>query len=412
MEAPSTSTRIKRNVGMLIRAVVPLALLWGGYYAFSVLSIEVEKEKKPPTEEKQIRTSIKELRLSDYQVVIRTQGIVQTHNEVMLSSEVSGQVRAISPRFEAGAYFEKGDVLVELDDRDYQTALDIAKAQLEGSQAALELATQNTERLGRLLTSNNVADAEVKEAEATKRQAAATVDTNQASVEQAQRDLQRTKILAPFSGRVREKSIGIGQTVAPGTPLGTAFSVEFAEVRLPLAAKDLAYLELPELESDPPVAVTLTSAIDLRSEVEWQAQIVRTEGALNADSLELFAIARIQDPFGKESGNPPLRIGQPVNADIPGAHLENVVALPRSAVRQLNQVFFVDREELTLSTKTIAPLWSEEDWVIVRDSTIGNGDWLATTNMVYAPEGAKVEIIPEIELAASTDDESGESQTN
>lgn len=397
---------------MLIRAVFPIVLLAGGYYAFSVLSIEPEKEKKPPKEEKQIRTRIAELHLSNYQVVIRTQGIVQTHNEVSLSAELAGLVKVVSPRFEAGAYFERGDLLVELDDRDYQTALEIAEAQLKSSEAALELAIQNLSRLSRLSRSNNAAEAEVKEAEATKRQASATVDTNLANVKQAKRDLERTKIFAPFDGRVRSKSVGVGQSVGPGAPLGIAFSVEFAEVRLPLASRELQYLSLPELESDPAVDVVLTSGINSKSDVEWRARIVRTEGELNADSLELFAIARIEDPFGKKSGMPPLRIGQPVNAAIAGAELKNVVALPRGAVRQLNQVFFVNRDDLTLSSKTITPLWSEEDWIIVRDSSIDTGDWLATTNLVYAPDGAQVEIIPEVELTASTQDGSSEAQTN
>lgn len=413
LEALSPSMKLRRLLGMMVRAIIPVALLGAGIYAFLGLSIPVEKEMKPEEEEKLIRTAVDELKVSDYQVVIKTQGIIQTHNEVTLSAEVSGQVRNVSDRFEAGAYFQKGDVLVELDDRDYVTAIEIAEAQLASSQAALELANQNYTRLSKLLRSNNVAEAEVKEAEATRRQAVATVETNKAGVEQAQRDLQRTRIKAPFNGRVLAKNIGLGQTVSPGTPLGIAFAVDYAEVRLPLASRELPYLNLPERETDPPLEVVLRSTIGRHNNTQWNARIVRTEGTLDADSLELFAIARIDDPFGLESNQPPLRIGQPVTAEIPGEKLENVIALPRAAVRQLNQVFFVDRTDLTLSSKTIEPVWSEEDWIIVRDRSIQDGDWLATTNLVYAPDGAKVDIIPEIELVANSDDSSvSASRTN
>ena len=53
--------------------------------------------------------------------------------------------------------------------------------------------------------------------------------------------------------------------------------------------------------------------------------------------------------------------------------------------------------------KTIDPIWSDEDYVIVRDPLLHRGNFLSTTHLVYAPDGAKVEIIPDVELTASAD---------
>ncbi len=160
------------------------------------------------------------------------------------------------------------------------------------------------------------------------------------------------------------------------------------------------------MADDAPVEVELRNAINKASETVWKAKIIRTEGALDADSLELFAIARVDDPFGRKSGHPPLRIGQPVVASVVGKVLTNVVALPRLAVRQLDQVFFVDKSELTLTAQTIVPIWSDEEHVIVQESSIPDGVLLSMTDLVYAPNGAKVEIIQdetisEIELTAT-----------
>ena len=77
--------------------------------------------------------------------------------------------------------------------------------------------------------------------------------------------------------------------------------------------------------------------------------------------------------------------------------LKEVVALPRSAVRQLDQIHLVD-SELSLVGKTINPIWRDKDNVIVRDPEIADGEMLATTRMVYPPEGAKVEIIPDTDV--------------
>ncbi len=385
-------------IAVFFRAVIPIGILAAGGHAYWVLSVEPEEAKSEPPAEQIIRTRVTRLRAGGYTVVVKTNGVVQPHNLVTLSAEVSGRITTVSPAFEVGAYFSEGDVLVELDDRDYRTALTVAKARHKVAESARQLAANSHRRMAELFRKNAVTDSELDQAAATLAQTTAEVDTTAAQIEQAQRDLERTKIRATFNGRVQRKLVGFGHQVAPGTALGDVFAVDFAEVRLPLASRELRFLDLPEMNGDLPVEVELRNAIDETSDAVWKAKIVRTEGALDRDSLELFAIARVADPFGLHSNHPVLRIGQPVVATIRGAELENVVAMPRGAVRQLDQVFLVDENELTLKTMTIQPVWSDEEHVIVRDPLIHDGALLATTQLVYAPEGAEVEIIPDAEI--------------
>jgi hypothetical protein len=86
---------------------------------------------------------------------------------------------------------------------------------------------------------------------------------------------------------------------------------------------------------------------------------------------------------------------------LPGRVLTNAFALPRAAVRELDRVNLVDPDTLALSTRRITPLWSDAEHIVVRDPAIRDGTLLATTHLVYAPEGAKVEIIPDIPVAAT-----------
>ena len=388
---------------LLLRAALPLGILCAGGVGFSILSVEPEELKSAPAEVESIRTRVTELHLRDYPVVIRTQGVVQPHNEVILSAEVSGLITKINPAFEVGSYFSAGEVLVELDARDYLTASAVAKARFDVAQAALKLAIQNHDRNLSLAEKNVVSEAELDQSEATRVQAGADLDSAAAQLEQAQLDRERTKIRAPFDGRVRRKMVGLGQSVSAGTPLGDVFAIDYAEVRLPIAGRELKFLDLPELADDAPVAVELRDSLYGASGSVWEGKIVRTEGALDENSLELYAIARIDDPFGRTTGRAPLRMGQPVSGSIAGKVLTNVVALPRSAVRQLDQVLLVDKTELTLSVRTIDPIWSDEEYVIVQGRLIQDGGWLSTTHIVFAPDGAKVEIIrdPEVELTAA-----------
>lgn len=413
----SSPTRRRSNssrghaFGLLVRLGVPTVILAMGVGCFLWFSAPIEKETSEPEPPQSLRTRIVELEVGDYPVVITTNGTVAPHNQVTLSAEVTGKITSLSPSFDVGSYFRAGEVLAELDNRDYKTAVAVADAQLRSAKSALALAKVNFERQTSLLAKQAGSEAELQQAEATKAQAASEVDMLTAQLEQAQRDLKRTQVIAPFDGRVRSRSVGVGQAVSPTTSLGVVFAIDYAEIRLPIAGSELQFLQLPELSSDETVEVELRDAINPVDSPVWHAEIVRTEGALDENTLDLFAIARVIDPFGRKSGQPPLRLEQPVTATIVGKTLQDVVRLPRGAVRQLDQVFLVDKADLTLSSLRIDPLWANEVHMFVREPGIETGDWLAASRLVYAPEGATVEIIPDpmtepTQTTASTQDTS------
>jgi RND family efflux transporter MFP subunit len=388
---------------IILRAFLPVAALVLGWVGYSILSVEPEEAKRPEAEDRTIKTRAVELYTQDFPTTIQTRGVVRAHNEVDLTPQVSGKVIRIRPGFEDGAFFAKGDVLVELDPNDYETAVIVAEAQLARAisshaqeQTRANQAKLNWEDLGyeEEPTELVLRIPQLREAEAAR-------DSAKAQLDQAKRNLERTKIRAAFDGRVRRRTVGLGQSVGPGTPLGTVFAIDFAEVRLPIAARDMPFLALPDGPEDPPLDVELRDALG-ESEAVWTAKIIRTEGTLDASSLELFAIARISDPFGRLSGQAPLRIGQPVVASMPGRVLKDVFAVPRPAVRQLDQIVLIDPNDLTIQTHQIEEIWSDADHVIVRDAAIGDGALLATTHLVYAPDGSKVEILPDPNEAADS----------
>jgi RND family efflux transporter MFP subunit len=395
---------MRNFVSLGVRAALPIVILAGGWWGFSRLAIEVEEPPPEAAEVRTLRTRVKTLEVTDYPVSIKTNAVVQAHNQVTMTAEVAGTVVKVSPAFEVGAYFSEGEVLVEIDSRNYATGLSIAQSRLEAAKSALELARLDEQRKLRLIERDAVSRAEVDVASATREQAEADVNLARAEVDRARLDLLRTKVVAPFDGRVQAKSIGLGQMANPNTPLGEIFAVDFAEVRLPISARQRQFLTLPELADDPPVNVVLRDAISTSNEALWHAKIVRTEGIIDQDSRDLFAIARIDDPFGLKSDNPPLRIGQPVNASIEGKVLRNVVALPRGAVRQLDQVVLVNPDDQTLMPLVVQSIWSDAEHVVVEGSALPTGMWLATSPMVYTPAGAKVEIIPEPSATATIAD--------
>lgn len=388
-------------VANLGRVLFPIAILCAGGGAWYYFVTNSPDTVAATAGKQTVRTKVLELRARDYPVVVKTHGVVQAHNEVTLNAQVSGKIIHVSQAFEAGSFFSKGDLLVELDAKDYQTALAMADARRKVADSALKLARLNEQRFLELVVLKAVSQAEVDRATATRAQAEAELESAIAQVDRAKLDLERTKIYAPFDGRVRQKDVGVGRSVVASAVLGVVFTVDFAEIRLPVAARERQFLDLPEYADDPPLEVELRDAISGTSETAWKGKIIRTEGVLDENSRELFAIARVDDPFGRKSGHPPLRIGQPVVASIAGKVLKDVIALPRGAVRQLDQINLVHKSELTLMPKTVVSLWSDEEQVIIRDPEIGDGTLLATTHLVYAPKGTKVEIIADVKAPSA-----------
>lgn len=385
---------MKSPIAILFRVLIPLAILAIGGVLYALLSLDFKKpdeikERKPLN----IKTKVETLKRVDFTTRIQTRGIVRAHNQVNLTSRVAGTIQAIEDKFETGSFFKKDDVLVQLDDTDFHTAVLSAEAQVARSKAALAF-EETRAKQAKLNWEDLGFDEEPNELVLRLpqlREAQANVDSANAQLAQARRNLERTKIRAPFDGRVLERVAGIGQSVGPGTRLGTIFAVDYSEIDLPLSGKDLEFINLPETSEDPPLEVELRDAIHTNDNV-WKAQIIRTKGALDPSTLELFAIARIEDPFGQKSNLPPLRIGQPVIATIEGKLLEDVVVIPRAVVRQHNRILLVDPDELTLSERRLTPIWSDDISFVVKDLTITDGIYLATTPLPWAPLGSKVTI--------------------
>lgn len=382
---------------MVIRIALPFAILLLGFGAWVWLSDPVEEPKPEKGARKILKTERLILQPSDYQIYLNSQGTVRAHHATALTALVTGRVIRIHPTFEDGAFFKEGDILAELDPSDLQADVTGAKSRLARAEANLareearaKQAKLNWEDIGYEEEPSPLVlrEPQLKEARA-------LVTASQAELDQARRNLERAKIRAPFDGRVKKRRVGLGQAVNATTQLGDVFATDIAEVRLPLSPNQLRFIKLPTHDSDAPLSVTLTDALGRDAPDgpnTWQAKIIRTEGALDETSRELFAIARIEDPFGLIANTPELRIGQPVRAKIKAMVIPSVFVIPRDSLRGVNLIYRVNPQQSRIIKTKIEPIWSNEEVILVRDG-IGNGDWLATSRMPHVSDGAPVEII-------------------
>lgn len=370
-----------------VRVLLPVGIILGAIIiVVSMIGIQAGKrpERKAEVTPALLVDAI-DAEVRDLNFTVQSQGTVRPRTETVLVSEVSGKVDHVSPDFVAGGFFRKGEVLLRIDDSDYRTALKRAEAALASMQARLadetarsEQALKDWKNLGRtgepsalVLRKPQLLDAQ------------ANVSAAEADVEKARRDLQRTRITVPYDGLVKEKAADIGQYVSLGTRLGVSFAIDTAEVRLPLSKDDLAYLDLPSVSDQrddwaTPVTLHQDEAGVRRS---WKARIIRTEGVVDETSRVVYAIAEVEDPYGilGISTQSELKVGTFVSAEIQGIAAENVVVLPRYALRADNTVL-VANEARELEVRDVNLIRTEPDKVYI-SSGISEGEKVVTTTL-------------------------------
>ncbi len=377
------------------RILIPILIIAVGYGAWLWIGRPAPKPvpvRQPPAE---IRAEVVELKRQDYQVMLDSQGVVRAHHTTTLTPQVPGKIIELSSKFEDGGFFKQNEVLVTLDPADFEAAVVTAEAALARAEATLaqEDARAKQAKLNWDDIGYDEAPSDLVLRVPQLKEARANVDAARGAVEQARRNLERTRIRAPFDGQVKVRNVGLGQSVGSNTNLGELFTTDLAELRLPLSPNQLAFVDLPTTDADRPAEVLLRDALDTRADpFIWKARIVRTEGALDEVSRELFTIARLDDPFGLQSNHPPLRIGQPVRAAIAGKLLTNVIVIPRHCLRGVNVIYLVNQDS-TLARTQITPVWSNATDIVVATG-LEAGQRLVVSRLTYAPDGAKVIAVP------------------
>ena len=381
---------------MKLKIILPIVVLIIGVLGAYALVKSRQVVQTKPTEAPPPLVRVQSISPTDFQLIVPAQGTVAPRTQTTLISQVAGQIIRVSPAFANGGFFEKGDVLLTIDPRDYEVA--VAQAQVQVAQAKLRLAREEEEaeiardewkRLG----SGEPTDLVLRKPQIN--EARATIAAAEGALMRANLNLERTQIRAPYPGRVRTKNADVGQFVNPGSPLGQIYAIDYAEVRLPVPDDQLAYLDLPlsfrnnpHHNSGPDVRFHATYA---GREHTYMGRIVRVEGEIDTRSGMIALVGRVDNPYRqRDSNTPPLAVGMFVTAEILGHRAENVVVIPRAALRGKNRVLVVAGNRL--SYRTIDILRADAEKVVVR-SGLKSGEQLCISPIDTVVDGMRVRTV-------------------
>ena len=311
-----------------------------------------------------LTVQVQEVLPENVRLNVNSQGTVQPSVETQLIPEVSGKIEWTSEGLVAGGYFEQGDELARIETIDYETALERAEAAQLRAEAEYQHASFELKRVQSLEERKLVSRSNLENAIRIYKINQAALKDARANQKQAEKNLKRTTLRAPFTGLVRSESVDIGQFVSRGQPIGTIYASDIVEIRLPIADNQLAFLEIApttrgEIPQDLQPIVTLEANYAGRS-LSWQGKIVRSEAEIDSSSRMVQLVARVDNSLNEI----PLSVGLFVNAKILGREARDVFSLPRSALRSSGEVIVVD-EENRLRYRKVEPLRLYKDTVLL-----------------------------------------------
>lgn len=338
-----------------------------------------------------------EVRTESRAVMVRGEGTVRPAMQIDLVPQVDGKVVYIAPSLINGGQFKKGEVLLAVEPEDYRLAVTLARAKVKSSESQLQLAEEEAEvakeEWSQLFLDDGRQEREPSPLVLKQPQLAAAkarLEADRADLQKAMLNLERTQIKAPFDGRVEKENVDVGQYVRPGEKLAALFATETAEIVVPLENESLKWFHVPGFTPGQGAGAPATVRARIAGKDQtWQGRVVRAEGKLDEQTRMVRVVVRVDHPY---AARPPLAIGLFVAVEIQGHAMPDLAVIPRSALREGQQVWVVGPDG-RLRYRNVEVARMEGDQVQIA-SGLRNGDQVVVSYLKAVTDGMAVRAVP------------------
>jgi RND family efflux transporter MFP subunit len=387
--------KIVKQPRIFVRIFVSLIILGAGIGAASYLKNSAPKtQKRVPAQPVQV-VQIEIIQPTEYQVILPAMGTVIPDREIVLKSQVSGEVIAIHPEFTEGGLLHKEMKILQIDPEDYQLNLSQKKRAVTEAEYALklELGHQSVaKREWELLNGTQPAPEEEMELALRKPhldKARADLKAAEADLKKAMLELERTGITAPFNAMVRSTSVDLGSQVTPQESLAELVGTDAYRIQVSVPVDHLKWIQIPAKAGE---SGSKALVIYGRNH-ECQGRVIRLMGDLSAEGRMARILVEVKDPLGLNQPKQdrfPLLIGEYVQVKIEGRKLDSVFKIRRTALRDNSNVWIVGKNQ-TLEIRKVSPIWRDADIVLLQNE-LGTGEHLIISDLAAPMEGMKVRV--------------------
>lgn len=381
----------------VVRVLLPLViLLLCGALAFTITSMKQKPKKKEDTALAPLVDTIL-VELQDKALTLTSYGVIKPKHKTSLMAEVSGRVISLDPIFVSGGIVKQGQLLAQIDPSDYQAALLDAQANYSRAKAAL-LEEQARGKVAakewKGATSSLPPELGLRKPQLAREQA--NLRSAQAALARAERNLERTKIVAPYDALINNRQTDLGQFVATGSIIGVLSSINKAEIRLPISNSDYTFLANQIKGSKVTLART-----DNGQTTSWPATLVRDEGVIDQSSRMVYLVAEVDAPYSQQ---PKLKFGTFVDAAIDGASLQGVAVLPSHLYK--DGFISVVGDDRKLKQVKVDLYKRDKSFVYIKQG-LNTNDLVAVTKLEHLYDGMEVRLVDDV---TETDQGSDEKQ--
>ena len=392
-----TRGRTRKLLRILFQgALSVLVLAAGAKLAMALIETKPKAQRKPPAREARL-VEVVPIQFLQHRTVVKAMGTVLPAREVSIRPRVNGEIVRVSEEFVPGGRFHEGEVFLEIDPTDYELAMKQREADLDRIQCDLSIesgqqsvAAQEYKLLGDILTEED-RELVLRRPHLEKLQAA--LKSAQAAFEQAQLDLTRTMIRAPFNALVRTRDVNVGMYVSQTSPLATLTGTDTYWVEVAVPVDQLRWIRIPDSSG------MNGSTVHVYDEVAWEpgasrtGSVIRLLSDLETQGRMARLLVAITDPLALEEANagmPRLILDQYVRVEIEGIELESVAAVDRQLFRDGDNVWVLD-DEGQLDIRPVEIAFRGRDRLFVR-SGLTDGDRLVVTDLPAPVDGMPLKV--------------------
>lgn len=326
----------------------------------------------------------------NFSPVLVATGTVEPVDDVIISARVSGEVVRRAPGFVPGGSVKEGEILLQIDPADYRNVLELRRSELlqARTELAVEMGRQEVAQQDLELVGSQTLTEEEKSLVLRQPQldaVKARIQAAQAAVEQAQLDLARTTIKAPFDAHIIQQHVTTGSQIAVGDDLGRLVGIHVYRIILNLPVSRLQWLDFPDSERG------RGSTVQIRNSSAWPPGVFRTGylsskvGALDDQTRQARILVEVPDPLAKDSASAPeLILGTFVEARINAKEISNVVRINGEHLRTNNTVWVMQDEKLSI--RNVEVLLTDQQYAYISKGLKG-GEKVVTTNLSTVAEG-------------------------
>ena len=242
----------------LMTMIAVLAVTAGGAVAVTRTSaLRSAPAPQAPTPPAAVAVVADLVQSHDVPIYLRGVGTVIAYNNVLIRSQITGQLVKIS--FHQGQLVKTGDVLAQIDPRPYQAELDQAIANRDRDQAHLENAKIDLNRYTELAKQRSIAQQLADSQKAIVAQLVATIKSDEAIIESAKVNLGYTDLTSPIDGVTGIRQIDIGNIIHPTDVNGLVDVTQIEPISLIFTLPEADFVPIQERMSQGPVTVFVDS---------------------------------------------------------------------------------------------------------------------------------------------------------